>query len=112
MCSVILLTMPSVTVAVTGRDHKVRAVLRDELGFAPAFGIFLCASWFCNYRVGQDNLGSLVVRTDELVSSSPSSPQERTAAGAALSGLPSLSVGTVSVLCVLRPDVLVPVRMK
>ena len=36
----VVLTMASVTVAVTGKDHKGRAVSSGELGVALAFGGF------------------------------------------------------------------------
>ena len=58
--------MAWVMVFVTGRQHKITEVPRNELGFICLSGVATGASWLCYYKALQDGPASVVVPIDKL----------------------------------------------
>lgn len=62
----VVLIMSWVVVFFTGKQHEVRQVPKEELGFICLSGLATGASWLCYYRALQDGLASVVVPIDKL----------------------------------------------
>lgn len=62
----VVLVMSWVVVFVTGKQHAVREVPKEELGFICLSGLATGASWLCYYKALQDGLASVVVPIDKL----------------------------------------------
>ncbi len=62
----VVLLMAWVMVFVTGRQHKITEVPRNELGFICLSGVATGASWPCYYKALQDGPASVVVPIDKL----------------------------------------------
>lgn len=62
----VVLLMAWVMVFVTGRQHKITEVPRNELGFICLSGVATGASWLCYYKALQDGPASVVVPIDKL----------------------------------------------
>ena len=64
--TVVVLVMAWVVVFVTGKQHTVRDIPKQELGFICLSGLATGASWLCYYRALQEGPASLVVPIDKL----------------------------------------------
>lgn len=62
----VVLLMAWVMVFVTGRQHKITEVPKNELGFICLSGVATGASWLCYYKALQDGPASVVVPIDKL----------------------------------------------
>ncbi len=62
----VVLLMAWVMVFVTGRQHKITEVPRNELGFICLSGVATGASWLCYYKALQEGPASVVVPIDKL----------------------------------------------
>jgi transporter family protein len=62
----VVLVMAWVVVFATGKQHTIRGVPKNELGFICLSGLATGASWLCYYRALQDGLASVVVPIDKL----------------------------------------------
>lgn len=62
----VVLVMAWVTVFLEGKQHKVAAVPRGELGFLCLSGLATGASWLCYYRALQDGPASAVAPVDKM----------------------------------------------
>ena len=62
----VVLVMAWVVVFVTGKQHTVRDIPKQELGFICLSGLATGASWLCYYRALQEGPASLVVPIDKL----------------------------------------------
>ena len=58
--------MAWIMVFVTGRQHEIRKIRRNELFFIVLSGLATGASWLCYYRALQDGAASVVVPIDKL----------------------------------------------
>lgn len=64
--TVVVLVMAWVVVFVTGKQHTVRDIPKQELGFICLSGLATGASWLCYYRALQEGPASLLVPIDKL----------------------------------------------
>lgn len=64
--TVVVLGMAWIMVFVTGKQHMVRNIPKNELGFICLSGVATGASWLCYYKALQDGLASVVVPIDKL----------------------------------------------
>ncbi|MEA4965486.1 MAG: EamA family transporter [Oscillospiraceae bacterium] len=62
----VVLVMAWIVVFVTGRQHTVKCIPRNELGFLCLSGLATGASWLCYYKALQVGLASVVVPIDKL----------------------------------------------
>lgn len=62
----VVLLMAWVMVFVTGRQHTITEVSKNELGFICLSGVATGASWLCYYKALQDGPASVVVPIDKL----------------------------------------------
>ena len=62
----VVLFMAWIMVFVTGRQHEIRKIRRNELFFIVLSGLATGASWLCYYRALQDGAASVVVPIDKL----------------------------------------------
>lgn len=62
----VVLLMAWIMVFVTGKQHRIAEVPRNELGFICLSGVATGASWLCYYKALQDGPASVVVPIDKL----------------------------------------------
>jgi transporter family protein len=62
----VVLVMAWIVVFVKGKQHTIRTIPRNELGFICLSGIATGGSWLCYYRALQDGPASVVVPVDKL----------------------------------------------
>lgn len=62
----VVLLMAWLMVFVTDKQHTIKEIPRNELGFICLSGLATGASWLCYYRALQDGLASVVVPIDKL----------------------------------------------
>lgn len=62
----VVLLMAWIMVFVTGKQHRIVEVPRNELGFICLSGVATGASWLCYYKALQDGPASVVVPIDKL----------------------------------------------
>ena len=62
----VVLVMAWVVVFVKGKQHTIREIPKNELGFICLSGLATGGSWLCYYRALQDGLASVVVPIDKL----------------------------------------------
>lgn len=62
----VVLVMAWLVVFVKGKQHTIRNIPRNELGFICLSGVATGASWLCYYRALQDGPASVVVPIDKL----------------------------------------------
>lgn len=62
----VVLVMAWVMVFATGKQHTLREVPKEELGFICLSGLATGGSWLCYYKALQDGLASVVVPIDKL----------------------------------------------
>ncbi|MBO5199324.1 MAG: EamA family transporter [Lachnospiraceae bacterium] len=62
----VVLVMAWVVVFVTGKQHTIRTIPRNELFFICLSGLATGASWLCYYKALQDGPASVVVPIDKL----------------------------------------------
>ncbi len=62
----VVLIMAWGMVFVTGKQHILKGIPKNELGFICLSGLATGGSWLCYYRALQDGLASVVVPIDKL----------------------------------------------
>lgn len=62
----VVLLMAWLMVFVTDKQHTIKGIPKNELGFICLSGLATGASWLCYYRALQDGLASVVVPIDKL----------------------------------------------
>ena len=62
----VVLVMAWVVVFVTGKQHTIKEIPRNEVFFICLSGLATGASWLCYYKALQDGLASVVVPIDKL----------------------------------------------
>jgi len=62
----VVLLMAWIMVFVTGKQHKISEVPKNDLGFICLSGFATGASWLCYYKALQDGPASVVVPIDKL----------------------------------------------
>lgn len=62
----VVLLMAWLMVFVTDKQHTIKEIPKNELGFICLSGLATGASWLCYYRALQDGLASVVVPIDKL----------------------------------------------
>lgn len=62
----VVLVMAWGMVFITGKQHKVKEIQKEELGFIGLSGLATGASWLCYYHALQDGPASVVVPIDKL----------------------------------------------
>lgn len=62
----VVLVMAWVMVFATGKQHALKEIPQNELGFICLSGLATGASWLCYYKALQDGLASIVVPIDKL----------------------------------------------
>ncbi len=62
----VVLVMAWVMVFATGKQHTIKEIPKNELGFICLSGLATGASWLCYYKALQDGLASIVVPIDKL----------------------------------------------
>lgn len=62
----VVLIMAWVVVFVTGKQHTIKHIEKNELGFICLSGLATGSSWLCYYKALQDGLASVVVPIDKL----------------------------------------------
>ena len=62
----VVLVMAWVMVFATGKQHTIKEIPQNELGFICLSGLVTGASWLCYYKALQDGLASIVVPIDKL----------------------------------------------
>lgn len=62
----VVLAMAWIVVFVTRKQHTIRSIPKNELGFICLSGLATGASWLCYYKALQDGLASVVVPIDKL----------------------------------------------
>lgn len=62
----VVLVMAWVMVFVVGKQHEIKKISRNELGFISLSGLATGASWLCYYRALQEGPASVVVPIDKL----------------------------------------------
>lgn len=64
--TVVVLIMAWIVVFVTGKQHTIKHIEKNELGFICLSGLATGSSWLCYYKALQDGLASVVVPIDKL----------------------------------------------
>lgn len=64
--TVIVLIMAWIVVFVTGKQHTIKHIEKNELGFICLSGLATGSSWLCYYKALQDGLASVVIPIDKL----------------------------------------------
>lgn len=62
----VVLIMAWIVVFVTGKQHTIKHIEKNELGFIYLSGLATGSSWLCYYKALQDGLASVVVPIDKL----------------------------------------------
>lgn len=62
----VVLIMAWIVVFVTGKQHTIKYIEKNELGFICLSGLATGSSWLCYYKALQDGLASVVVPIDKL----------------------------------------------
>lgn len=62
----VVLIMAWIVVFVTGKQHTIKHIEKNELGFICLSGLATGSSWLCYYKALQDGLASVVVSIDKL----------------------------------------------
>ena len=62
----VVLVMAWVVVLVKGKQHTIREIPKNELGFICLSGLATGGSWLCYYRALHDGMASVVVPIDKL----------------------------------------------
>lgn len=62
----VVLIMAWIVVFVTGKQHTIKHIEKNELGFICLSGLAIGSSWLCYYKALQDGLASVVVPIDKL----------------------------------------------
>ncbi len=62
----VVLVMAWLIVLIKGKQHTLKAIPQNELGFICLSGLATGASWLCYYKALQDGLASVVVPIDKL----------------------------------------------
>lgn len=62
----VVLIMAWIVVFVTGKQHTIKHIKKNELGFICLSGLATGSSWLCYYKALQDGLASVVVPIDKL----------------------------------------------
>lgn len=62
----VVLIMAWIVVFVTGKQHTIKHIEKNELGFICLSGLATGSSWLCYYKALQDGLASIVVPIDKL----------------------------------------------
>lgn len=62
----VILIMAWIVVFVTGKQHTIKHIEKNELGFICLSGLATGSSWLCYYKALQDGLASVVVPIDKL----------------------------------------------
>ena len=62
----VVLVMAGVVVLVKGKQHTIREIQKNELGFICLSGLATGGSWLCYYRALHDGMASVVVPIDKL----------------------------------------------
>ena len=62
----VVLVMAWVVVFVKGKQHTIREIPKNELGFICLSGLATGGSWLCYYRALHDGMASVVVQIDKL----------------------------------------------
>lgn len=62
----VVLIMAWIVVFVTGKQHTIKHIEKNELGFICLSGLATGSSWLCYYKALQDGLASVVVPIDKL----------------------------------------------
>ena len=62
----VVLVMAWLIVFIKGKQHTLKAIPQNELGFICLSGLATGASWLCYYKALQDGLASVVVPIDKL----------------------------------------------
>ena len=62
----VVLIMAWIVVFVTGKQHTIKHIEKNELGFICLSGLATGRSWLCYYKALQDGLASVVVPIDKL----------------------------------------------
>lgn len=62
----VVLIMAWIVVFVTGKQHAIKHIEKNELGFICLSGLATGSSWLCYYKALQDGLASVVVPIDKL----------------------------------------------
>ena len=62
----VVLIMAWIVVFVTGKQHTIKRIEKNELGFICLSGLATGSSWLCYYKALQDGLASVVVPIDKL----------------------------------------------
>ena len=58
--------MAWIVVLVTGKQHTIKHIEKNELGFICLSGLATGSSWLCYYKALQDGLASVIVPIDKL----------------------------------------------
>ena len=64
--TIVVLIMAWIVVFVTGKQHTIKHIEKNELGFICLSGLATGGSWLCYYKALQDGLASVVVPIDKL----------------------------------------------
>ena len=62
----VVLIMAWIVVFVTGKQHTIKHIEKNELGFICLSGLATGSSWLCYYKALQDGLTSVIVPIDKL----------------------------------------------
>ena len=62
----VVLIMAWIVVFVTGKQHTIKHIEKNELGFICLSGLATGSSWLCYYKALQDGLASVVVPIDKV----------------------------------------------
>lgn len=62
----VVLIMAWIVVFVTGKQHTIKHIEKNELGFICLSGLATGSSWLCYYKALQDGLASVIVPIDKL----------------------------------------------
>lgn len=62
----VVLIMAWIVVFVTGKQHTIKHIEKNELGFICLSGLATGSSWLCYYKALQDGIASVVVPIDKL----------------------------------------------
>lgn len=64
--TIVVLIMAWIVVFATGKQHTIKHIEKNELGFICLSGLATGGSWLCYYKALQDGLASVVVPIDKL----------------------------------------------
>lgn len=64
--TIVVLIMAWIVVFATGKQHTIKHIEKQELGFICLSGLATGGSWLCYYKALQDGLASVVVPIDKL----------------------------------------------